>query len=246
MKEAPVIRVATYNIHKCRGMDGLTRPERVAGVLRELAVDVIALQEVVSLSGAKREQNQAQFLADTLGFEFRIGETRKLRGAAYGNVVLSRFPVKEVEVYELPSARREPRGCIRCDLEIAPGKVVHVFNIHLGTGYLERRRQAQMLMSREILRSPRVKHARLVLGDFNEWTRGLVSRVLQQEFESVDIELHLRRKRTYPGMLPLMHLDHMYFDRELALEKFLLHRSRMALMASDHLPLLAEFRFGGK
>lgn len=246
MKETPVIRVATYNIHKCRGMDGRTRPQRVADVLRELSVDVIALQEVVSLSGGKREQNQAQFLADALGFEFRIGETRKLRGAAYGNVVLSRFPVKEVEVYELPAARREPRGCIRCDLEVAPGKVVHVFNIHLGTGYLERRRQAQILMSREILGSPRVKHARLVLGDFNEWTRGLVSRLLQQEFESVDIELHLQRKRTYPGMLPLMHLDHMYFDRELALEKFLLHRSRMALMASDHLPLLAEFRVGGK
>jgi endonuclease/exonuclease/phosphatase family metal-dependent hydrolase len=246
MKDTPVIRVATYNIHKCRGMDGRTRPQRVAEVLRELDVDVIALQEVVSLAGGKREQNQAQFLADAVGFEFRIGETRKLRGAAYGNVVLSRFPVKEVEVYELPAARREPRGCIRCDLEIGHGRVVHVFNIHLGTGYLERRRQAQMLISREILRSPRVRHSRLVVGDFNEWTRGLVSRVLQQEFESVDIELHLQRKRTYPGMLPLMHLDHMYFDRELSLEKFLLHRSRMALMASDHLPLVAEFRVNGK
>jgi endonuclease/exonuclease/phosphatase family metal-dependent hydrolase len=41
-----------------------------------------------------------------------------------------------------------------------------------------------------------------------------------------------------------MHLDHMYFDRALALEQFSLHRSRMALMASDHLPLLAEFRVG--
>jgi endonuclease/exonuclease/phosphatase family metal-dependent hydrolase len=39
-----------------------------------------------------------------------------------------------------------------------------------------------------------------------------------------------------------MHLDHMYFDRELMLEAFMLHRSRMALIASDHLPLVAEFR----
>jgi endonuclease/exonuclease/phosphatase family metal-dependent hydrolase len=43
-----------------------------------------------------------------------------------------------------------------------------------------------------------------------------------------------------------MHLDHMYFDRQLALEEFLLHRSRKALMASDHLPLVAGFRLEGK
>ena len=246
MKEKPSFRVATYNTHKCRGMDGRIRPARVAEVLRELDVDVIALQEVVSLTGGRREQNQAQYLADAVGLEFRIGETRKLRGAAYGNVLLSRLPLKQVEVYDLTASRREPRGCMRCDLEIAHGKIVHVFNVHLGTGYLERRKQAHMLMSREVLLAPALKHPRLVLGDFNEWTRGLVSRMLQQEFESVDIQLHLNRRRTYPGVLPLMHLDHMYFDRDLALEEFLLHRSRMALVASDHLPLVAEFRVAGK
>lgn len=246
MKESPSFRVATYNTHKCRGMDGRIRPSRIAEVLGELAVDVIALQEVVSLSGGRREQNQAQYLAEAVGFEYRIGETRKLRGAAYGNVVLSRFPVKQVEVYDLTASRREPRGCIRCDVEWAPGKIVHIFNVHLGTGYLERRKQAHMLVSRKVLLSPALKHPSLVLGDFNEWTRGLVSRMMQSHFESVDIQLHLNRRRTYPGVLPLMHLDHMYFDRQLVLEEFLLHRSPMALMASDHLPLLAKFRTTGK
>jgi endonuclease/exonuclease/phosphatase family metal-dependent hydrolase len=246
MKESPSFRVATYNTHKCRGMDGRIRPSRIAEVLRELPVDVVALQEVVSLSGGRREQNQAQYLAEAVGFEYRIGETRKLRGAAYGNVVLSRFPVKQVEVYDLTASRREPRGCIRCDVEWAPGKIVHIFNVHLGTGYLERRKQAHMLVSREVLLSPTLKHPCLVVGDFNEWTRGLVSRMMQSHFESVDIQLHLNRRRTYPGVLPLMHLDHMYFDRQLVLEEFLLHRSPMALMASDHLPLLAKFRTGGR
>jgi endonuclease/exonuclease/phosphatase family metal-dependent hydrolase len=96
-------------------------------------------------------------------------------------------------------------------------------------------------MSRNVLLSPYLKHPRLIIGDFNEWTRGLVSRTLQQAFESVNIQLHLKRRRTYPGVLPIMHLDHMYFDRELVLEEFLLHRSRMALVASDHLPLVAGF-----
>ncbi|HEU4415641.1 MAG TPA: endonuclease/exonuclease/phosphatase family protein [Candidatus Angelobacter sp.] len=245
-KDKPRFRIATYNTHKCRGMDGRIRPSRVAEVLGELDADVIALQEVVSLSGGRREQNQAQYLADAVGYHLRIGETRKmasrkLMGASYGNVVLSRFPVKEVRVFDLTASRREQRGCIRCDIEIAPGKIVHLFNVHLGTGYMERRKQARLLMSREVLLSPQLEHARLVIGDFNEWTHGLVSRTLQQAFESVDIQLHLNRKRTYPGVLPIMHLDHMYFDRELVLQEFVLHRSRMALVASDHLPLVAEF-----
>ncbi len=246
MKDHPRFRVATYNTHKSRGMDGRIRPVRIAEVLRELDADIIALQEVVSLSGGRKEQNQAQYLADAVGYHYRIGETRKLRGAVYGNVILSRFPVKEARIYDLTASRREPRGCIRCDLEIAPGKIIHLFNVHLGTGYIERRRQAALLMSRDVLLSPHLKHPRLVIGDFNEWTRGLVSRTLQQAFESVDIQLHLNRRRTYPGVLPIMHLDHMYFDKELMLEEFLLHRSRRALVASDHLPLVAEFELDGR
>ena len=57
--------------------------EQVAQVLRELDADVIALQEVVSLSEGHKEQNQARYLADAIGHGFHIGETRKLRGAAY-------------------------------------------------------------------------------------------------------------------------------------------------------------------
>jgi endonuclease/exonuclease/phosphatase family metal-dependent hydrolase len=245
MREA-VFRVATYNTHKCRGMDGRIRPHRVAQVLQELEADVIALQEVASLSGGRKEQNQAKYLAEAVGFQYHIGETRKWRGAIYGNVVLSRFPVIETEVYDLTASRREPRGCIRCDIQISPGKVIHLFNVHLGTGYLERRKQAHLLVSRDVLLAHKLKHPRLVIGDFNEWTRGLVSRMLQLKFESVDVQLHLNRRRTYPGVLPIMHLDHMYFDRALSLEEFMLHRSRMALMASDHLPLVAEFRAEAK
>src|SRR5438270_11076684 len=107
MKQDLRFRVATYNTHKCRGIDGRIRPSRVAEVLPELGADVIALQEVVSLKGARTEQDQAQYLADAAGHDYRIGETRKLRGAVYGNVLLSRFPVREVRVYDLTASPRE-------------------------------------------------------------------------------------------------------------------------------------------
>jgi endonuclease/exonuclease/phosphatase family metal-dependent hydrolase len=43
-------------------------------------------------------------------------------------------------------------------------------------------------------------------------------------------------------VLPLMHLDHIYFDDSLDLERMILHKSRASLVASDHLPLVADFR----
>jgi endonuclease/exonuclease/phosphatase family metal-dependent hydrolase len=80
-----------------------------------------------------------------------------------------------------------------------------------------------------------------VLGDFNEWTTGLATRLLRSHLESADVRTHLRRTKTYPGLLPFLHLDHIYYDRALRLEKLILCRTRKALVASDHLPLMGEF-----
>lgn len=84
-----------------------------------------------------------------------------------------------------------------------------------------------------------------MLGDFNDWTRGLPSRLLATHLESVDVRHHIGRRRSYPGLLPLFHLDHIYFDRTLQLQRLTLHRSKTALIASDHVPLMAEFSSQG-
>ncbi|MGZ4789150.1 MAG: endonuclease/exonuclease/phosphatase family protein, partial [Terriglobales bacterium] len=59
---------------------------------------------------------------------------------------------------------------------------------------------------------------------------------------SVEARLHLQRRRTYPGVLPVFHLDHYYFDERLELVTAQLLRTKLALVASDHLPIFAEFR----
>lgn len=237
------LRVVTYNVHKCVGLDRRTRPARIAAVLRELDADVIALQEVVSVeTPASREAHQARFIAEELGYEFRIGENRKHKGGAYGNVVLTRLPVAHCHNYDITWRWQERRGALRVDVKTDDARVVHVFNVHLGTAYIERRHQGRRLVSEAVLRDPSLAGPRVVLGDFNEWTHGLASRLLSEELQSADVREHLRTRRTYPGPLPLVHLDHIYHDPALALERLALHRSRLALVASDHLPLAADFR----
>jgi len=237
------MRVVTYNVHKCRGLDRRVRPGRIAAVLREIDADIIALQEVLSVGGAAREMDQARFIAEELGFDYCIGENRRLNGGAYGNVVLSHLPWRHVYNYDITWRGRERRGCLRVDIETgsSSGNLIHLFNVHLGTAYIERRHQARQLVGERILSSDDLSGTRLILGDFNEWTRGLATRLLSEQFQSADVRTHLRRARTYPGPFPLVHLDHIYFDRSLELRQLTLHKSAAALVASDHLPLVADF-----
>jgi len=223
------LRVVTYNVHKCRGMDGRTSVARIGEVLREAMPDVVALQEVM--------QDQAEALSAELAMPFVIGENRRHRGQGYGNAVLSRLPIREWRNYDLSVAGREERGCLRADLALnGNGTSLHLFNVHLGTSYGERRHQGRQLLGPELLTDVALEHPRIVLGDFNEWTLGLATQLLRGHMKSAEF-----RARSYPGLLPLLHLDHIYYDETLRLDKFTLHRTGRALVASDHLPLIGDF-----
>lgn len=117
---------------------------------------------------------------------------------------------------------------------------MHVFNAHLGTGHLERRKQATRLIDPDVLKALDITGPRIVLGDFNEWTRGLVTRTLSEEFHLTDLRVHLPRSRAYPSGLPLLSLDHIYYDHHFRVQSAHFHRSHLSLMASDHLPLVAD------
>ena len=232
-------RIATYNIHKCRGVDGRVHPERVARVLEEINADIVSLQEVVSHEGAAIADHQADYLAGRLGLFGAMGETRKHRGGAYGNVTLSRWDFKLIRPIDITIGRREQRVALRTDIRMG-GHILHVFNVHLGTAVRERRHQAIRLIDRDLLRAVDISGPRIVLGDFNEWVRGLVTKTLVAEFHLTDLHAHLTRARSYPALLPMLHLDHIYFDHHLKVEKAFYHRTRRSLIASDHLPLVAD------
>jgi endonuclease/exonuclease/phosphatase family metal-dependent hydrolase len=229
------LRVATYNIHRCRGMDGLTRPARIIGVLRELDADIVALQEVVG--AGPTGGGQAEEIGAALGMGWVMASTRIRLGHAFGNVVLSRLPIEHHTQYDLSWRDREPRCCQRADLRV-DGGVLHVFNVHLGTAVLERHYQASRLAA--FVHDHRTPGRKVVLGDFNEWVKGLTTRLLNHSMKSVDLRAFLRRRRTYPGVFPVVHLDHIYYDGAIDVTNIQLPRTRLALVAADHLPLVAD------
>jgi endonuclease/exonuclease/phosphatase family metal-dependent hydrolase len=234
---AAALRIATYNIHRCRGLDRRTRPDRITAVLADIDADVIALQEVVGAGPSG--PGHAEELGAALGMGWVMASARQLRGHLFGNVILSRLPIRHHAQHDLSWKTCEPRCAQRVDLALG-GLELHLYNVHLGTALLERRYQASRLAA--FVHDRRVTGPKIVVGDFNEWTRGLATRMLSERLHSVDLFAHLRRRRTYPGVFPILHLDHIYYEGRVEVARVELPRTRKALIASDHLPLVADLR----
>jgi endonuclease/exonuclease/phosphatase family metal-dependent hydrolase len=234
-------RIATYNIHKCVGIDRKFSPERIVDVLEEIDADVIALQEVLCHKNSHRREDQGAFIAAELGLEYFLGENRRIHDGLYGNVVLSRLPVRTAQNFDISVKKREPRGCLRAEIMLDDSRAVQFFNVHLGTSYFERRRQVHKLLAAHVLDHQEYVGHRIVAGDFNEWTKGLTTRLFKANFQTVEAKTHLGTRRTFPGIMPLLHLDHIYFDKKFELRHAFVHKSRTAMLASDHLPIVAEF-----
>lgn len=256
------IRIATYNIHKCVGIDRRTSVERIARVLHELDADIVALQEVVVEKAAgnspgvlvepamsfirnslgrlgqrpeRGARDQAEHLAALTGLAVVVGPAIDLPGHVYGNVVLTRLPIVGYENFDISAHRREPRACLRVDVAIPGGGALHLYNTHFGTSHPERVEQSRRLVESGILAGSHPEHPQVLVGDFNDWFAGAPTRLLGDHFH----EATRRLKPTYPSVAPVLRLDRIYVNHHVRVRRVEAHGSRVARVASDHVPIVA-------
>ena len=230
----------SYNIHSGVGVDKRYDLERIRRVLDGERPHVAALQELECGAARTSYDDQASVLTAGLGLTPAFCTTRPADQGAFGLAVLSAFPVLHRQQYDLSYGRhREPRSCLRVDLEVAQGAVLHVFNCHLGLTVRERTFQRKQMVSDAILLSEDLHHPVVVLGDFNDQPISVVHRTLRRHFTDAFRAAGKRWGPTFRfGPIPIR-LDHIYLSAAVRVVDCWVRNDELTSVASDHRPVIA-------
>ena len=234
------LKLMTYNIHSGVGVDKRYDLERICRVLDDERPDIAALQELECRSDRIPHDDQSASLARVLAVNSSFCATRPAGRGSFGIAVLSAFPVLREQQYDLSyQTSREPRYCLRVDLEIGRSAVLHVFNCHLGLGARERSFQRRQMLSDAILLGKELRHPVVVMGDFNDRPISVVHRSLQKHFTDAFTATGQRWAPTFKiGPIPLR-LDHIYVSDRIRVIDCQVRIDALTRVASDHRPVIA-------
>ena len=238
------LRVMSYNVHSCIGMDGRVSPRRIARVIAQQAPDLVALQELDHGRLRSRGEDQASAIAEQLGYHVTFLATITRGVERYGHAVLSRWPIRTVKVAELPtnsySIWPEPRGALWSRVYLG-NMPVNVLTTHLGLSAKERLAQMQALLGREWL-GPVLDDQPIVLcGDFNLPPGTAPYRLVADRLCDVASEED-EALYTFISTRPFARIDHIFVSDHFAVERATVIRNYLTRVSSDHLPLVAELR----
>ncbi len=219
------IRVMTWNIHGALGRNPRFDLQKVVALILRADPDIVALQEVDS----RRQAGIDPFvmLQEALG-HYGIGAKSIVTAdGAYGQMLMSRWPLRDSEVRDISYGEFEPRRAIRACIDTPQG-ALHVAATHLGLSMRERQRQVRVLLDIIGEHTPFV-----LLGDFNDWFwPGSVRRVLARVLPDRS------RHRTFPSAWPLLRLDRIYCrPRGILVQTW---SDPEAQSISDHLPCIGD------
>lgn len=244
-------RVMTYNIHRAIGIDRRFRPDRVVRIVETYEPDIVLLQEVDDGVPRSRRLDLGRELASSLGYPyFAIGHNVTLRKGRYGNATLSRHPILLERNIDLTIGTLKRRGCQHTAIALQgpAGRTrnLEVFNLHLGLSARQRELQVALLARSRELASLPTDAACLVGGDFNDWRSQLHPFFTgARQFRSAAEPTSRGEKAllTYPSFFPRGPLDRIYYRGPLRLLAARRCRLRLSRVASDHLPIVADFEF---
>ncbi len=232
------IRVLTYNIHHGEGMDKKVDLKRIAALIKREKADVVALQEVdQGVERTARLDFPAEF-ARLTGMKVYFDRNIFYQGGQYGNAVLTKFPIKKKKNTHYKMLRtNEQRGVIQLVLDVR-GKELLFMNTHIDY----REDDAERLINADELKqivSAAAKMPVILCGDFNA-EPGSRTQAKMKTFLSDTWELIGRGDGlSLSSDKPVKRIDYIWISKA-TVEPLKIEVLKSE--ASDHLPVLGEFR----
>lgn len=222
------MRVASYNIRKCVGLDWRRDPFRIARVIAELDADIVALQESDKRLGPRPASMPPEAVAETGLVPVRVENGPSL--GWHGNAILARpgWPARLTHRLDLPGL--EPRGALVAEIATPDGPVLFIAT-HLGLDRRSRGRQVKAILD---VAGPGRLARTIIVGDMNEWSdmRGLAPLERDLDLIAPGPSFHAAR--------PIARLDRIAIGRGWRLRCSGVGRTPLARRASDHLPIWAD------
>lgn len=239
------MRLVTYNVHRCVGVDKRLDVERVAEVIAELDPDIVCLQELDVGRARTNGVDQAAVIADRLSMAVRFHPAMTVEAEEYGDAILTRHPERLIRVGDLPTVRGvpglEPRGALWVRIDVA-GTQLNVLTTHLGLVPREQRLQAAALTGKDWLGHPECSGPTILAGDFNATSITRPYQTLTRNMTDCQRALNLKPTvKTFPSGFPAIRIDHVFVSPEIRVTGVKAPFSPLSRMASDHLPLAVDF-----
>jgi len=244
--ESRTLRLMTYNVHSCVGMDGKLSPDRVARIIARHAPDVVALQELDAHRPRTGGVNQPAVIAEKLGMGYLFQPALTFEQGEYGNAIMSHHAMSLVQAGWLPRLRErthfQPRAALWALIELE-SLALQLINAHLSLWPKERLLQVEALLSERWLAHPRCRDPVVLCGDFNASPSSPVYRRIGGRLRDAQRALEDHHPRhTWFGRYPLSRIDHVFVSPGVEVVSIEVPSTELVKLASDHLPLIVEIR----
>src|SRR5216684_3383007 len=232
------LRVMTYNIHVCVGMDKKLDLPRIAAVINAQHPDLVGLQEVDR--GVTRTQriDEIAELSKLTRMDYAFAFNLRYQGGQYGVAILSRLPIRATDHRLYQNTREaERRGFIRAEVNVGR-RTVNFVTTHLDYQYEDGRlfEARQLLSALKDLKSPLI-----VVGDFNDIPAGQAYQLMRYQFGDAWTENRAADEGfSYPADKPAKRIDYIFFrstDRVRTKRAWIVNT-----LASDHVPVVADLK----
>ncbi|WP_207510552.1 endonuclease/exonuclease/phosphatase family protein [Longitalea luteola] len=233
------LTVLSYNIHHAnppsRSKDVIDL-DTIAATIKATNAELVAIQELDSMTIRSNRVFQLKVLADKLGMNYHFERTIPHEGGAYGIGILSKYPIAEATGYQLPAIAgipTEPRKLLVAKV------IMNGLPVYFGCTHIDfKNKEVKKLQAAEVVKVlSKLKKQRLVFGgDFNAVPEEESIQYLMQYYTNAGS----LNGFTIPVEKPKKKIDYIFYQQhKLSFKKDSVLTAHS--YGSDHLPVMATF-----